>query len=248
MRRDLLVSLLGHLTLVALIIIFNPSSGRFSGTPEIMKVNLAGMELPPTSSEPVPIVPHEDKSEEIAEIEPLEIPEAVPDEIIDDVFKLASPDTMETIVVEQPKPKPEKVVAKTEREEAKPAVSQPEADGKGGLDIAGSVSAGTGDGSGEPGGYGHFGLPYNTALLERKIARAWRNPVTSATSVYCTIYFQIGRDGYLIGEPVVEKSSGITTFDKSALYAVMRVNRFPSFPVNFEYDYIGVHLEFGYVP
>jgi TonB family protein len=64
----------------------------------------------------------------------------------------------------------------------------------------------------------------------------------------CTIYFQIDTDGRLIGEPVIERSSGTSAFDQSALMAIRRVGVFPAFPPGFEYEFIGLHLDFEYVP
>jgi TonB family protein len=273
MKKDLIISLLGHVGLLALVVLVNPATGVLRATPEIMTVDLSGLgeSGPAPMPEEVAPVPHEDEPEtEIEEIQPPDVPESAPDEVTEEAFAVNSPDTLETIVEEKPEPEPEpetqreppqvedKPIDEPESRPAEPVVAAAETEteqpqeitseaGRG-LDISTAVGGqGTG-GSGEGGGAGGFGLPYNIALLERKIERVWRNPVTSSSTVKCTVYFQVGRDGQLIGQPVIEESSGIPTFDNEAVYAIMRVNQFPAFPSGFEYDYIGVHMDFAYVP
>jgi periplasmic protein TonB len=256
MRRDLVVSLMGHVALIALIIIINPVTTRLGTAPDIMTVDLSGVAAPAQQQAKVTPPPEE----KVDEIKPPETPEMTVDQDVEEAFSVKSPDTTETIVAEKPEPKP-KPKPKRETEKKPPTEKKPELastnqqsqesetegvseDGKGGLDVSTGVGSGAGGGSGS----GNFTLPYNLALLERKIERVWHNPVSSPSSVSCTIYFQVGRDGYLIGDPVIEKSSGISVFDQEAIYAVKRVERFPEFPSGFSYDYIGVHMEFTYAP
>ncbi|MFH2055502.1 MAG: TonB family protein [bacterium] len=269
LRKDLAISVLGHISLIAIIIIVNPATGVLRGSPEVMTVGLAGLEGPaPAPAREEVQQQAEEQQPEAEPIDPPEIPITAADESFEESFKLASNDSLETIVdepepePEPEKPKPEKPKPKPAeqtqaRTESKPPAAKPIEDtgpkevtssaGKG-LDITSAVGEGDGAGGSGSGGSGGFGLPYNISMLERKIERSWRNPVTSSNQVTCTIYFQIARDGQLIGRPVVEKSSGITTFDNEAVYAIMRVDQFPAFPSGFEYDYIGIHLDFAYVP
>ncbi len=152
-----------------------------------------------------------------------------------------------------PKP-PEEAVAPSKNEQTKkektekiePKKDKTKSDGKGGLDVSSKVGQGSGEGEGE--NIGGSNLPYDLSLVLSVIERSWRNPVTSSTPISCTIYCQIDRDGTVIGEPIVEKSSGISTFDQAAIYAIKRAGQFPPFPVEFNYDYIGLHLDFEYVP
>lgn len=260
MRRDFAVSVLSHLALVALIIIVNPTTTRLGIGPDVMTVDLGGLQAPGPKEIPAQAPPQEEEKE------PAEIPaspELLADADMQESFAVRSRDTLASIVKEkkpEPKPrkreekpkpkettsrKPEPVVAKTDQEPEAETGSSSDAAG-GGLDIEAGVSVGSGSGYGD--GSGSFNLPYNIGMLRRKVERAWRNPVSSPNTVVCTIYFQIGRDGTLIGEPVVEKSSGITIYDQEAVYAVRRVDRFPEFPSGFEYDYIGIHMDFSYVP
>jgi protein TonB len=246
---------MGHVALIALVIIINPATTRLGASPEIMDVSLAGL---PAAKQPEQAAVSPPLEEKVDEIKPPETPEMSVDQDVEEAFSVKSPDTTETVVAEKPKPKPE---PKRETEKKPPTEKKPELastdqqsqdseeegvseDGKGGLDVSTGVGSGAGGGSGS----GNFNLPYNLALLERKIERVWHNPVSSPSSVSCTIYFQVGRDGYLIGDPVIEKSSGISIFDQEAIYAVKRVERFPEFPSGFSYDYIGVHMEFTYAP
>lgn len=257
MRRDLVVSLMGHVALIALIIIINPVTTRLGASPEIMDVNLSGL---PAREQPKQASVTPPPEEKVEEIKPPETPEMAIDQDVEEAFSVKSPDTVQTIVAEKAKPKPkpkretekkpptekkESVVAKADQQTEPSDNEAVSEDGKGGLDVTTGVATGRG---GAGSGSGNFNLPYNLALLERKIERVWHNPVSSPSSVNCTIYFQVGRDGYLIGDPVIEKSSGISTFDREAIYAVKRVDRFPQFPSGFEYDYIGVHMEFNYAP
>jgi len=136
---------------------------------------------------------------------------------------------------------------KTEKiEKPEPKNDRAKSDGKGGLDVSSKVGQGSGEGEGE--NIGGSNLPYDLSLVLSVVERSWRNPVTASTPISCTIYCQIGRDGTVIGEPIVEKSSGISTFDQAAIYAIKRAGQFPPFPVEFGYDYIGLHLDFEYVP
>jgi TonB family protein len=115
-----------------------------------------------------------------------------------------------------------------------------------GLDVSRKVGNGSGEGEGE--NIGGSNLPYDMGLVTSILNRSWRNPVTASTPITCTIYCQIGRDGNIVGEPIVEKSSGISTFDQAAIFAFKRAGQFPPFPSDFDYDYIGLHLEFVYAP
>lgn len=213
MRKDMIVSVIGHCALLVAIIIFNPSRGMFRGTPDIMNVDLSQL-TPPGAG----------KVASAQDVAPKPVEEAV------------APAKKEPVKKE----KTEKI------EKTEPKKNKTKSDGKGGLDVSSKVGQGSGAGEGE--NIGGSNLPYNLSLLLSVVERSWRNPVTSSTPISCTIYYQIGREGNVIGEPIVEKSSGISTFDQAAIYAIKRAGQFPPFPVEFNYDYIGLHLDFEYVP
>jgi periplasmic protein TonB len=211
LRKDLLISVIGHCALALLVIIFNPSRGMFRGTPDVMNVDLTQLQRPAGAGQAV-------KQAVVAK--PTE--ENVP-----------------TTQKQQVKKEKTEKVDKTE-------IKKTKADGKGGLDVSRKVGEGAGEGEGE--NIGGSDLPYDLGLVLSIIERSWRNPITSSTPITCTIYCQINRDGFVIGEPVVEKSSGIGVFDQAAIFAIKRAGQFPPFPTEFDYDYIGLHLDFQYAP
>ena len=91
-----------------------------------------------------------------------------------------------------------------------------------------------------------FEFPYYLRLMIGKISRNWRNPYSGrGDKVRATIYFQVLRDGTIIG-PRVEKSSGAPTFDRAALRAVMVSNPLPPQPADYQETQLTVHLDFEY--
>jgi TonB family protein len=196
LRRDMIVSVIGHFALLVAIIIFNPSRGMFRGTPDIMNIDLSQM-MPAGAGKGA------------------------------SAQDVATRPTEEAITPAKKEQTKKEKTEKTEKTEPK-------------------VGQGSGDGEGE--NIGGSNLPYNLGLVLSVVERSWRNPVTASTPISCTIYCQIGRDGNVIGEPIVERSSGISTFDQAAIYAIKRAGQFPPFPTDFDYDYIGLHLDFQYAP
>jgi protein TonB len=213
LRKDFLISVIGHCALMVLIVFLNPNRGMFRGTPDVMNVDLSQLMTPAGAGK-------------------TETPKAI---------ATSKPVEDESVA---PKEKPQLKKEKIEKTEAKNEKSK--SDGKGGLDVSTKVGPGSGEGDGE--NIGGSNLPYNLALVISIIERSWRNPVNSSTPILCTIYCQIDRDGSVIGEPIVEKSSGIGVFDQAAIYAIKRAGQFPPFPSDFGYDYIGLHLDFEYAP
>lgn len=212
MRRDMIISVVGHCLLLVTLIIFNPNRGMFHGTPNIMNVDLSQMTPAGAGKGDAP--------KSIAASKPAEA-EAV-----------------------APKEKQQTKKEKTEKNAA--AKDKDKSEGKRGLDVARKVGAGSGDGEGE--NIGGSNVPYDLGLVASILERSWRNPVTASTLISCIIYCQVDRDGLIVGEPTVEKSSGIATFDQAAIFAFKRAGQFPPFPADFEYDYIGLHMEFVYAP
>jgi periplasmic protein TonB len=213
LRRDMIVSVIGHCALLVAIIIFNPSRGMFRGTPDIMNIDLSQM-MPAGAGKGA------------------------------SAQDVATKPTEEAIAPAKKEQTKNDKKEKTEKTE--PKKDKAKSDGKGGLDVTSKVGQGSGDGEGE--NIGGSNLPYNLSLVLSVVERSWRNPVTASTPISCTIYYQIGRDGNIIGEPIVERSSGISTFDQAAIYAIKRAGQFPPFPMEFDYDYIGLHLDFVYAP
>lgn len=93
---------------------------------------------------------------------------------------------------------------------------------------------------------GKFETPTYLNILFAKIKSRWDNPFQGAEEISCVIYFVIERGGQ-ISDAAIEKSSGITAFDQSALRAVLSSNP-PPLPVEYSGNQLGIHLEFQYLP
>lgn len=91
-----------------------------------------------------------------------------------------------------------------------------------------------------------FEFPWYLRLMTDKISRNWRNPYQGEEeSVLCTIYFRISRDGTVTGLSL-EKSSGISAFDRAALRAVVNSSPLPHLPPDYAESQLTVHLDFEY--
>ena len=91
-----------------------------------------------------------------------------------------------------------------------------------------------------------FEFPWYLRLMTDKISRNWRNPYRGEEeSVLCTIYFRTLRDGTVSGLRL-EKSSGISVFDRAALRAVMSSSPLPQLPPDYAESHLTVHLDFEY--
>lgn len=255
-RKDFIISLSLHLLLAIVIVLINPISAMFRDRPDIIIVKTIDMSggapaggrstpepeniAPPPSAKPaqdqeiddVPKLKSEDKKEVVKKEEPKKKkkPDPKPKEPVEEQQKQE----------EESKPEPEKVADTNQGKSNQPAVVQ---DGAGGLDVKGAA-VGTGVGAGT----GNSNLPYNLGMVLSVIERNWRNPVSTPEQIYCTIYFQIDRYGYLVGDPLIETSSGNNVFDQSCVLAIKRAGQFPAFPANFNYNHVGLHLDFRYAP
>ena len=244
LKKDLIISLVAHLVLIAAIAVINPISAMLRPKPEIIIVKTyeeMGGGAKRADPEPANIAPPKSGK--------------TPDEV-DDTPKIKEPEK-KAAPVEKSKEKkkdPEKkkkedIQKRTEEEESESKTESkdntPKVNSDGGIEVNEKVG-GTGAGTGAGAGSGN--LPYNIGMVLRVIERNWRNVVTDVNPITCTIYFQIDRYGYVVGEPMIEKSSGITTFDQGCILAIKKAKQFPAFPPSFDYQYIGLHLDFEYVP
>ena len=249
LKKDLIISLVAHLVLIAAIAVINPISAMFRPKVDIIIVKTyeeMGGGAKRADPEPANIAPPKSGK--------------TPDEV-DDTPKIKEPEKKAAPVEKpkekpkpKPKPKPEPEKRKDEnieatKEESKSTTSSkdntPKINSDGGIEVnekVGGTGAGTGTGSGSG------NLPYNIGMVLKVIERNWRNVVTDVNPITCTVYFQIDRYGYVVGEPVIEKSSGMTAFDQGCVLAIKRAGQFPAFPASFDYQYIGLHLDFEYVP
>lgn len=95
-----------------------------------------------------------------------------------------------------------------------------------------------------------FPFTYYLRAVEQKISGAW-DPVVHGIPAgevrQVVIAFRIMRDGS-VEKPIVEKSSGLSFFDQSALRAVIRAAPLPPLPEAFPDDSLGIHFGFHYQP
>lgn len=244
LKKDLIISLVAHLVLIAAIAVINPISAMFRPKVEIIIVKTyeeMGGGAKRADPEPANIAPPKSGK--------------TPDEV-DDTPKIKPPEK-KAAPVEKSKEKkkdPEKkkkedIQKRTEEEESESKTESkdntPKVNSDGGIEVNEKVG-GTGAGTGVGAGSGN--LPYNIGMVLKVIERNWRNVVTDVNPITCTVYFQIDRYGYVVGEPIIEKSSGMTAFDQGCVLAIKRAGQFPAFPASFDYQYIGLHLDFEYVP
>lgn len=245
LKKDFLISLVAHLALIAIIAVINPISAMLRPKPEIIIVKTfeeMGGGAKRSDPEPANIAPPKSGK--------------TPDEV-DDTPKIKPPEK-KAAPVEKPKEKPKKKEPEKKKEEPKRTANEEDSESKsdskdnspkvnsdGGIEVNEKVG-GTGAGTGVGSGSGN--LPYNIGMVLKVIERNWRNVVTDVNPITCTVYFQIDRYGYVVGEPIIEKSSGMTAFDQGCVLAIKRAGQFPAFPASFDYQYIGLHLDFEYVP
>ncbi len=95
-----------------------------------------------------------------------------------------------------------------------------------------------------------FPFTYYLRAVEQKISGSW-DPVVHGIPAGETrevvIAFRILRDGS-IEKPVVEKSSGLSFFDQSALRAIISAAPLPPLPEAFPDNSLGIHFGFHYRP
>jgi len=109
------------------------------------------------------------------------------------------------------------------------------------------VSLGGGLGSAYVEG-GNFESSYYLDIAFGKIRGNFSNPLRQTTfPIRTTVYFKILKDGK-IAEPVVEAPSGVAPFDQAALRAVISSDPLPSLPEEYKGEWLGIHLEFEFLP
>ncbi len=143
----------------------------------------------------------------------------------------------------QQKAQPSKKTAETT---AKPAEDK----GVGGKEGKGEgyeVSLGGGLGSAYVEG-GNFESSYYLDIAFGKIRGNFSNPLRQTTfPIRTTVYFKILKDGK-IAEPTVEAPSGVAPFDQAALRAVISSDPLPPLPQEYKGEWLGIHLEFEFLP
>jgi len=239
MRKDYFISLLIHLSVLAIIIIFSSTTTKAK---------------PPSLLGDVVTVGFIDKM-------PVRMPEmAAPSDNFSDggsepeaPVKLASVDKKEKINKPKPEPKPkepkkdpDKGKTKETKKTVEPTQSKTESTGSG-VDI----EVGSEGGSGTEiydGPLGEYYLAYDFNYIKRRVSQNWDNPVKSNKPLACKVYFQITKDGQVQGV-VLRESSGVSLFDKYAEFAVQAIKQLPALPHDFpDHEVLEVNFTFNYRP
>jgi TonB family protein len=236
MSKDYLISLLIHLGVFAIIVIFSASSGRakLPKPGEFVKVGLVDRIKAKMPALQQPSSAFDDGGFE---------PEPV---------KLAY--NTKKVEIKKPEPKPKET--EKEPEEKPPSQTKPKPaeetqadappDGAG-LEI-GSENSEFAEGDFANGPLGEYYLAYDFSYVVSKIKRNWSNPVSSNAEIACVVYFQITKDGNIQGA-VVEKTSGNRFFDDYARQAVAATKKLPALPHDFpDNEVLTVHLTFRHRP
>jgi TonB family protein len=93
---------------------------------------------------------------------------------------------------------------------------------------------------------GDFPWAWYIAAIQRKISEQWQEKALPGPQP--TIVFEIGRDGQLLpGQLAVEKSSGNTRYDRTALAAIEAARPFPPLPADFQHALLRINVSFAYL-
>jgi protein TonB len=94
-----------------------------------------------------------------------------------------------------------------------------------------------------------FPFTYYLRLVQSKIGERWIPPRAAATGgERAVILFEIQRDGRVLREPSLERSSGNGFYDQSALRAVTEASPFPPLPPEFKSQSLVIHFAFEFQP
>jgi protein TonB len=94
-----------------------------------------------------------------------------------------------------------------------------------------------------------FPFTYYLRQIQAKISERWTPPrAAAAGGERAIIMFEIGRDGSIREQPALEKSSGNTVYDQSALRAITEASPFPPLPPEFKATSLRVHFGFEFRP
>ena len=231
MTRDFYISLAAHLVILSAIAILAPVTAYYQmkGYPQIYRVGLVSL---PASGGGAGAGTSSASASAPAEGVGLKEVKAEQKKA-----KKTQPKTS------QQKAPPSKKTAETT---AKPGEGKVTA-GKEGKGEGYEVSLGGGLGSAYVEG-GNFESSYYLDIAFGKIRGNFSNPLRQTTfPIRTTVYFKILKDGK-IAEPVVEAPSGVAPFDQAALRAVISSDPLPPLPQEYKGEWLGIHLEFEFLP
>jgi protein TonB len=261
-KRALLFSVLLHAGLI-IFIVASPTFSRSPQTGLIQYVNFIGSpgeggpgggggQSATVAVEPQPLPPAKTKES----LRDLTVPQkAAPEEKAGMRHPVEKPKTAKKTPEKKAaisKPQPAAAAAS---ETQTPAAGQGQQGGQGpgyGLRFGTGAGGGTGtgggsgSGSGEPFGVSGFPFTYYLQFLSDKISSSWFTSLVDpgvAGQFQTQVYFKIYRNGQ-VADLKVEVSSGIPSFDLSALRAIQTASPFPPLPSEYDGQYLGIHLVF----
>jgi protein TonB len=163
------------------------------------------------------------------------------------------PDDAIPIADKNSKKKPKPVTSTNARKEAREPETNQIPYGEGGP-VSGPYamfnSGGAKGGFGFTGGGGDFGSRFSwyVQAVQRKVSENWLKyeidpTIHEANRVYLT--FDIARDGHP-SNVQIEQSSGVPSLDRSAVYAIQRIDTFGPLPPEYTGSHVSVEFWFDY--
>lgn len=241
MRTDYFISLMAHLAILAIIIIFSAGSARSKLPPlgETVSVSMFN-ELPKGMNKP--------------NMPSLAVPAAAADNsaMKEEPVKLASITKKETLkkkketTTSKPKDQPKETPKEQPKEQPKESGEGDNPSGSGVAMTLTDANGAAGDVANGP--LGDYYLSYDFSYATNRISQNWNNPVRSNSPISCVIYFQITKSGEINGI-ALKKSSGNALFDRYAEFAVRATKNLPPLPQSFpDNEVLGVNLTFTHRP
>ena len=237
MKRDIILSLILHLTVILAMVVSAPFSIKPQNNfDDVIRVSLTSMPDLPSQVQEIPTQPV-----------------SVPAPAVEDNFEIPidDPSTVDTKAeidepepVKEPEPEPEeKPKSRQPQPNAEPAESGDANGEKTEVDAptsgAGSVFSGmTIDNA-------TFNYPYWFNQTFNKLGGNFHNRVAFDGELICVISFQVIRSGKII-DLKVEESSGIEAFDQGCLDAVTKSEPLPPLPRQFKDEIIKITLPFQF--
>ena len=234
MSKDIIISLSSHIVFILLLVIFVPVTAYYQikGYPQIYRVGLVSLPAGGLGS---------GGGEEIkSTLKELKQAEGI---------------GLKEIKTEKKKEKKSQTQISQKKSELikkSTAISSKKGEGKAtsGKEGAGGgyeISLGGGLGSAFVEG-GDFESPYYLNIAFGRIRENFTNPLRQTNlPIRATVYFIIQKNGKIV-ESKIETPSGIAIFDQSALRAVLSADPLPPLPQEYKGEWLGIHLEFEFLP
>jgi TonB family protein len=155
----------------------------------------------------------------------------------------SEPEQKPEVKPEKPAPSIKKPKKKTEKKaEKKPEVKQEARKEEKPMDVSiskdeSSLTSVAVDGP-------RFPFSYYLSAIERRVSGNWFSAQAGQGEGYsCVVYFRLDRSGR-VSDLRVEKSSGNSYFDRSAMRAIRSSGPFPPLPKAFTEAWLGIHFTF----